>query len=217
MPAGLYVVNDSDVLQIDENFFVMQVVNSGSGSFAATQDHEMGSSFSRTIANTSILLLRPTDTSIPFGVIKAVDNGNGTTTWTYVTDPDATTKTLSWFEFGRAPVPVEDAGLEVFNAAGELVFSSERVLLIPKIAYAAGRPMYCNVDVAVINDVELLTNGQFETHNGWIATAYDLTGTGHQWIPFDEVLEGSNPAVQPEDSNQQGQLFTPLWADGQFL
>jgi hypothetical protein len=129
MPAGFQLVNAHGMVQVDESYVNLALVAKGvvsipaggiGGIHAAPQIHYPGIS--------PILCIRPVNT---YAFIRRVMKSGST--YSYVINGgfagamngSPLAETFSWYIFDRmSQVPASNSGLQVFNASGELTFSS---------------------------------------------------------------------------------------------
>lgn len=154
MPAGFQLVNDQGVVQVDENFINLALVAKGAvhipaggigGLLAPPQINYWGVS--------PILCLRSVST---YAYIRQVTKSGNT--YSYVINggfagamnDSPLAETFNWYIFDRmSQVPASNAGLQVFNAWGELTFSSaSRPMRVATVAQIPHAPLLTTPTVA---------------------------------------------------------------------
>ena len=118
MPAGFYAVSDNGVTQIDENFRNYGLVTKGSSNVNGNNLLTL----SVTNSTAPILCIRPTVNAIAFYDFSL--NVGGTSSWRLVADYGFNAPFDYWiFDAERLGTDV-GPGLAVYNAQGQLVYSS---------------------------------------------------------------------------------------------
>lgn len=129
MTGGLTVYSERGVLQIDEAFTCFALVKKGHIDFSGNQGAEARGTFSFTATDIPIPAIRVNGNYLIAG-IENYTSSNGVYTANFVIRGQGVFNgSLDYFIFDR-PIPEPtNVGLEVFNAAGQLVFSSATPLL----------------------------------------------------------------------------------------
>jgi hypothetical protein len=166
MPAGFQVFNDSNTVQVDQDYLCLQFVAKGSQTLttrmtaAGIMDPGVASSVQSQTGNAWV---NPLGTGAPSfagdGLVAFRARGGGrvgvgytnTGLPVFIGDSPTAGPIVDWWQFGRAAVRSSGAGLEVYDASGNLVFSD------------AQRPMKLE---AVANDVNIISAPSLTGPNG---------------------------------------------------
>lgn len=157
MPAGFQVFNDAGTMQVDQDYLCLQFHSKGSQTLTTrmTNSGMMDPAVMSSIRDqTGNAWVNPNNVGAPNfagdGLIAFRPRGAGrvgvgytnTGTPQFIGDHPTTGPIVDWWEFRRAAVRPAGAGLEVYDASGNLVFSD------------AQRPMKLE---AVANDVNVVS------------------------------------------------------------
>lgn len=121
MPAGLTVINDSGVYQIDENNYSLSVMANG------TYNSLSGGIITTTIPNPMFAVWIPQDSNYIGGIGDITLSGS---TWSaeiklfYAIGASPSTANIKWFVLGRPTVAGSGTGMEVYDASGNLKYST---------------------------------------------------------------------------------------------
>ena len=123
MPAGLEILNDDGAYVLDHNIKNLFLSDSGTETSVADTETQLGTSM--------VTITASGENPLPFIYSTATDGWmlwqtskvGSTWTWTFVSDAAVGTDVDYWI-FDNAPASVPGAGLEVYDAAGDLTFAS---------------------------------------------------------------------------------------------
>lgn len=118
MPVGFYSVNDSGIVQIDENYLNYGLVSKGSG--VVSGNNAFSVSVGSSVA--PILCIRPSQETI--AIMDFVLNVGGTSTWNLTTDYGRSAPFEYWVFDAERLGTESGPGMVVYNAVGKLVYST---------------------------------------------------------------------------------------------
>lgn len=122
MPAGLTVLNDNGVYQIDETTYNLSILQSGSYNSLS------GGMIQTTVPDPVFAAYIPQSSGTWGGIGSITNNGAGTTSaeirlfYGQFDTPDFTN--IKWFVLGRPTVSASGSGMEVYDGSGNLKFST---------------------------------------------------------------------------------------------
>lgn len=186
MTAGLQIINSGGTYQIDENYRNYQILSTGSGSTSSTYSAD-GITYKYTDIVVSsgvapMLGVKSTSFMVVIGVSKSGD------TWTFRVACE-TTQSFTYFVFDLVSTTPGNFGLEVYDAAGDLVF------------YSGNKPLRI-VGIMDINDFELFegsytyTSGRdyciVTVFNGFVSVPYGFNKETGIWDGASFFYTGTN-------------------------
>lgn len=137
MPVGLQVKNDDGDIQIDENYRNFAVKSTGT---AQIDNVSIGGTFpiytakvTATNCTSPMLAIRSTAS-----YVSVIGTEVNTSTYTFVIGSNTSSTQFNYWVFDTAVLPIETIGFEVYNADGELVFSSNSEAMRITTSYDAG-------------------------------------------------------------------------------
>lgn len=130
MPSGLQVFNNDYITVIDENFFNLCLLGKGS---AVTSNNPNYSYVDVTLACSQPTIAFKCVTGFAY-VLTQKNNGNGT--WTFRLGAATANQTIYYWLFDIPPSASNSkSGMQVFNAAGALIFDANYPYLSPVAFY----------------------------------------------------------------------------------
>lgn len=140
MPSGIQIVNNSGVVQIDQDYSNFQLVSKGVGA----------GEFSVSVGNSKapLLCMRPNSLTYlhRFDYVQ-----NGTSTWVIRSGGQ-----VSWYVFDSSVPSPGNSGLEVYRADGSLAFSTNSKAMKP--TYFVWSPVATDFDYPPTISVNVPTN-----------------------------------------------------------
>lgn len=174
MPVGLQIIGDSGSIQIDQDFLNLQFLSKGSqvlNSRVSTMvDAGVSTNIKNKVVNTwmntngvgappygtdTFIAFRPKFSGRPVGVAFSYGGIPVLVGYNASSAPE-----VDWWAFGRAPARSAGIGLEVRNAAGQIVFSDEKQSM--KVMAAQS-----NVPVVSAGSLSAGVSGTYAVCAGW--------------------------------------------------
>lgn len=208
MPVGFTAINDSGIFQIDENSFVLSVMESGDvsslgSSTLAPGDHGIEYTFTTNVNQPIFGVYIPQATNYCGGISSATLSGSTWTVKITLWPQIGTTRTLTnmkYFVFGRPTAPGSSGvGIEVRDSSSNFRFSSERN--IKTIAGGADVTINAAKRYAIVGgqitysdflDIDFVTTDVWTTHayqygKGYISDAGGIRTTEYLTYDFSSV------------------------------
>lgn len=218
MPAGLLVINDTGSVQLDENFYTFALVAQGVETTIAKTTQGGNSKLFISLAGMTnpIIAIQPVDKT---GLMYA--NAGGAE---FVTDSPVGTDIPYWVFDSELPVETEDAGMQVFNATGDLVYTSSQKQLrvhslvggVGVVALPAGREYALAYQTSFGHRTWAQGTHPSDEVDDWWEESYVISAvfSDVDEITFDEIehswsgpFEHGDPGIPGTDLNFPGQIM----------